>query len=146
MFFDDVQQHICTDAWLLACEKGQASHCCAAKRPIPAVVVQVFDAAGKEAICRELEGHTQQCVRDQNGNHVVQKVIECVQPSEPARAIIEVSTWQVVSSCVWGWNNMVWLFCWDSESYWQPQEPWTVLDTFCHGRKDPEGCMGQPLL
>jgi hypothetical protein len=30
------------------------------------------------------------CVRDQNGNHVVQKCIECVQPSDPARAMIEV--------------------------------------------------------
>lgn len=29
-------------------------------------------------------------MRDQNGNHVVQKCIECVQPSDPARAMIEV--------------------------------------------------------
>jgi hypothetical protein len=34
--------------------------------------------------------HCCSCVRDQNGNHVIQKVIECVQPSDPARAMIEV--------------------------------------------------------
>lgn len=26
----------------------------------------------------ELDGHIMRCVRDQNGNHVIQKVIECV--------------------------------------------------------------------
>ncbi len=57
----------------------------------PSLLLQVFDSAGREAICHELEAHTQQCVRDQNGNHVIQKVIECVQPSDPAAAIIEVS-------------------------------------------------------
>lgn len=29
---------------------------------------------------RELDGHVLKCVKDQNGNHVVQKCIECVQP------------------------------------------------------------------
>lgn len=31
-------------------------------------------------IVKELEGHVLKCVKDQNGNHVVQKVIECVPP------------------------------------------------------------------
>lgn len=31
-------------------------------------------------IVRELDGHVLKCVKDQNGNHVVQKCIECVQP------------------------------------------------------------------
>lgn len=44
----------------------------------------------RASICGELTDHTLRCVRDQNGNHVVQKVIECVQPSEPARQMIEV--------------------------------------------------------
>jgi len=29
---------------------------------------------------RELDGHVLKCVKDQNGNHVVQKCIECVEP------------------------------------------------------------------
>ena len=29
---------------------------------------------------RELDGHVLRCVKDQNGNHVVQKCIECVDP------------------------------------------------------------------
>lgn len=29
-------------------------------------------------IVKELDGHVQKCVKDQNGNHVVQKCIECV--------------------------------------------------------------------
>lgn len=32
-------------------------------------------------LVRELDGHVLKCVRDQNGNHVVQKCIECVDPS-----------------------------------------------------------------
>lgn len=31
-------------------------------------------------IVRELDGHVLKCVKDQNGNHVVQKCIECVEP------------------------------------------------------------------
>ena len=30
---------------------------------------------------RELDGYVLKCVKDQNGNHVVQKCIECVDPS-----------------------------------------------------------------
>ena len=29
---------------------------------------------------KELYGHVQKCIKDQNGNHVVQKCIECVDP------------------------------------------------------------------
>ena len=31
-------------------------------------------------IVKELDGHVIKCVKDQNGNHVVQKCIECVEP------------------------------------------------------------------
>ena len=31
-------------------------------------------------IVKELDGHVAKCVKDQNGNHVVQKCIECVEP------------------------------------------------------------------
>ena len=31
-------------------------------------------------LVKELDGHVLKCVKDPNGNHVVQKCIECVQP------------------------------------------------------------------
>ena len=31
-------------------------------------------------IVKELDGHVLKCVKDQNGNHVVQKCIECIDP------------------------------------------------------------------
>lgn len=34
----------------------------------------------QQEIVRELDGHVLKCVKDQNGNHVVQKCIECVEP------------------------------------------------------------------
>uniref|UniRef100_A0A8C5E8A1 PUM-HD domain-containing protein n=1 Tax=Gouania willdenowi TaxID=441366 RepID=A0A8C5E8A1_GOUWI len=39
-----------------------------------------FGSADQNDIVRELDGHVLKCVKDQNGNHVVQKCIECVQP------------------------------------------------------------------
>lgn len=33
---------------------------------------------GQVEIVKELDGHLIKCVKDQNGNHVVQKCIECV--------------------------------------------------------------------
>lgn len=41
-------------------------------RPCPPVL--------QSEMVRELDGHVLKCVKDQNGNHVVQKCIECVQP------------------------------------------------------------------
>lgn len=32
-------------------------------------------------LIKELDGHVLKCVKDQNGNHVVQKCIECVDPT-----------------------------------------------------------------
>lgn len=37
-----------------------------------------LDILLKVEIVKELDGHVQKCVKDQNGNHVVQKCIECV--------------------------------------------------------------------
>ena len=31
-------------------------------------------------IAKELDGNVLKCVKDQNGNHVVQKCIECIDP------------------------------------------------------------------
>jgi len=33
-------------------------------------------------LVRELDGHVLKCVKDQNGNHVVQKCIECVDSNQ----------------------------------------------------------------
>uniref|UniRef100_A0A669CU95 Pumilio homolog 1 n=1 Tax=Oreochromis niloticus TaxID=8128 RepID=A0A669CU95_ORENI len=39
-----------------------------------------FGSLDQNEMVRELDGHVLKCVKDQNGNHVVQKCIECVQP------------------------------------------------------------------
>ncbi|XP_047313825.1 pumilio homolog 1-like [Impatiens glandulifera] len=44
----------------------------------------------------ELEGHVMRCVRDQNGNHVIQKCIECV-PEEHIQFIVTTFFDQVVT-------------------------------------------------
>ncbi|XP_068339993.1 pumilio homolog 2-like [Pyrus communis] len=44
----------------------------------------------------ELDGHVMRCVRDQNGNHVIQKCIECV-PEEAIRFIVLTFFDQVVT-------------------------------------------------
>lgn len=46
-------------------------------------------------IVKELDGHVQKCVKDQNGNHVVQKCIECVDPNH-IQFIIDAFKGQVV--------------------------------------------------
>lgn len=48
---------------------------------------------------RELDGHVLKCVKDQNGNHVVQKCIECVQP-HALHFIIDAFKGQVGPLCV----------------------------------------------
>lgn len=50
-------------------------------------------------IVRELDGHVLKCVKDQNGNHVVQKCIECVDP-HALQFIINAFQGQVGSSTV----------------------------------------------
>lgn len=45
---------------------------------------------------KELDGHVMKCVRDQNGNHVVQKCIECV-PEDSIQFIVSVFYDQVVT-------------------------------------------------
>lgn len=44
----------------------------------------------------ELDGHVMRCVRDQNGNHVIQKCIECV-PEENIHFIVSTFFDQVVT-------------------------------------------------
>ena len=45
---------------------------------------------------QELEGHVMRCVRDQNGNHVIQKCIECV-PEDAIHFIVSTFFDQVVT-------------------------------------------------
>lgn len=45
---------------------------------------------------KELDGHVMRCVRDQNGNHVIQKCIECV-PEDAIQFIVSTFYDQVVT-------------------------------------------------
>ena len=40
----------------------------------------LFSLTSQLEVVQELDGHVLKCVKDQNGNHVVQKCIECVDP------------------------------------------------------------------
>ena len=47
------------------------------------VIQKGLESVGGEAqliIIQELDGNVLKCVKDQNGNHVVQKCVECVDP------------------------------------------------------------------
>lgn len=46
---------------------------------------------------KELDGHVLKCVKDQNGNHVVQKCIECVEPAA-LQFIVDAFRGQVTST------------------------------------------------
>ena len=54
------------------------------------LAVQVLPVADQRSLTAELEGMVMRCVRDQNGNHVIQKCIECVKPSTEISFIVEV--------------------------------------------------------
>ena len=48
------------------------------------VIQKALDCIGRDRqieMIRELDGHVIKCVKDQNGNHVVQKAIEGVAPA-----------------------------------------------------------------
>ena len=44
----------------------------------------------RAALCGELSPHTLRCIQDQNGNHVIQKCIETIQPSDPLAPMLRV--------------------------------------------------------
>lgn len=56
----------------------------------------MVDLDQKIKMVKELDGHVMRCVRDQNGNHVVQKCIECV-PEENIGFIVSTFFGQVVT-------------------------------------------------
>lgn len=58
--------------------------------------LEVVDVDQQTEMVAELDGSIMKCVRDQNGNHVIQKCIECV-PQDRIQFIISAFYGQVVS-------------------------------------------------
>lgn len=58
--------------------------------------IEVVDLDQKTKMVTELDGHIMRCVRDQNGNHVIQKCIECI-PEDSIQFIISTFYGQVVT-------------------------------------------------
>lgn len=58
--------------------------------------IEVVDLDQKIQMVEELDGNVMRCVRDQNGNHVVQKCIECV-PEDSIHFIVSTFFDQVVT-------------------------------------------------
>ena len=56
--------------------------------------LEVIELEQKAQLVRELDGHVMRCVRDQNGNHVIQKCIESI-PTEKIGFIISAFRGQV---------------------------------------------------
>ena len=57
---------------------------------------EVVDVDQKIKMVKELDGNIMRCVRDQNGNHVIQKCIECV-PEDAIQFIVSTFYDQVVT-------------------------------------------------
>lgn len=58
--------------------------------------LEVIELEQKAQLVRELDGHVMRCVRDQNGNHVIQKCIESI-PTEKIGFIISAFRSQVAT-------------------------------------------------
>jgi pumilio RNA-binding family len=58
--------------------------------------IEVVDLDQKIRMVEELDGNVMRCVRDQNGNHVIQKCIECV-PEDAIHFIVSTFFDQVVT-------------------------------------------------
>jgi hypothetical protein len=61
-----------------------------------AQAIEVVNLDQQTKMVTELDGHIMRCVRDQNGNHVIQKCIECV-PEDEIRFIVSTFYDQVVT-------------------------------------------------
>ncbi|KAM7492018.1 hypothetical protein LguiA_034939 [Lonicera macranthoides] len=68
------------------------------KKPVPTVskAIEVVDLDQQTKMVAELDGHIMRCVRDQNGNHVIQKCIECI-PEDAIQFIVSTFYDQVVT-------------------------------------------------
>lgn len=53
--------------------------------------LQVLDESWQMRLVDELRGRVLDCVADQNGNHVIQKCIECIKPTSRIAFVIQVS-------------------------------------------------------
>lgn len=53
--------------------------------------VQVLDRTWQVRLVGELRGRVIECVADQNGNHVIQKCIECIKPTSLIAFVVHVS-------------------------------------------------------
>ncbi|KAF2295696.1 hypothetical protein GH714_033639 [Hevea brasiliensis] len=62
----------------------------------PSDALEVVDVDQQTQMVAELDGSVMKCVRDQNGNHVIQKCIECV-PEDQIQFIISAFYGQVVA-------------------------------------------------
>jgi pumilio RNA-binding family len=51
---------------------------------------QVLEFAQKVEIAYELQGCVMECVMDQNGNHVIQKCIQCIAPAPEIAFMLKV--------------------------------------------------------
>ncbi|KAA8539484.1 hypothetical protein F0562_026176 [Nyssa sinensis] len=60
------------------------------------MAIEVVDLDQQTKMVAELDGHVMRCVRDQNGNHVIQKCIECI-PQDAIQFIVSVFYDQVVT-------------------------------------------------
>lgn len=58
--------------------------------------IEVVNLDQQTKMVTELDGHIMRCVRDQNGNHVIQKCIECV-PEDAIQFIVSTFYDQVVT-------------------------------------------------
>lgn len=58
--------------------------------------LEVIEIEQKVQLVHELDGHVMRCVRDQNGNHVIQKCIESI-PTEKIGFIISAFHGQVAT-------------------------------------------------
>lgn len=58
--------------------------------------MEVVEVDQQTEMVAELDGSIMKCVRDQNGNHVIQKCIECV-PQDRVQFIVSSFFGQVVS-------------------------------------------------
>lgn len=50
--------------------------------PVLMQALETIEIEQKAQLVRELDGQVMRCVRDQNGNHVIQKCIECIPPEK----------------------------------------------------------------
>ncbi|KAK6139708.1 hypothetical protein DH2020_026539 [Rehmannia glutinosa] len=91
------------------------------------MALDVIDLEQKARLVRELDGHIMRCVRDQNGNHVIQKCIESI-PTEKIHFIISSFRGQVATLSMHPYGCRVIQFIVDE-----------ILDSVCSLAQDQYG-------